>query len=103
MIKARGACPVVAFPPQLVREDTLGDWTGEFARAKTALSDAGLDDVVVESMMIQTDPHIFLHDVHHMNQEGREIWTKLVLDDLAKHGRCGMSWGVQRAAMAAPR
>jgi len=103
MIRARGACPVIAFPPHLAREDTLADWEGEFTRAKNALHDAGLGDVVVETMLIQTDPHIFLHDVHHMNPEGREIWTKLVLDDLAKHGRCGISWGVQRAAMAAPR
>ncbi len=103
MIRARGGCPVIAFPPQLVREDKLAEWQEEFARAKAALHGAGLEDFVVDAMMIQTDPRIFFYDVHHMNPEGREIWTKLVLDDLAKHGRCGISWGVKHAAMATPR
>ena len=98
MIRARGACPVFAFPPQLVLDDARAEWQEEFDRARAALRTAGLEDVVVGSMLINTDPRNFYHDDHHMNPTGRNLWTQMLLDDLLQSGRCGIAAGTKRAA-----
>lgn len=93
MIRARGACPVIAFSPQLVVENERSRWDREFARAKDALKAAGVNDPLVGTMMVTTDPRHFLNDPEHPSMVGREEWTRMVFKDLQESRRCGLDWG----------
>jgi hypothetical protein len=92
MIRARGACAVIAFPPKLVRDDARAEWEQEFARAVVAFKAAELDGALVGSMMVQTDSSYFMNDSNHASPAGRDAWTRMLLKDLRENRRCGMSW-----------
>jgi hypothetical protein len=99
MIRARGACAAFAFPPRLVYDDNKPAWEEEFARAKAAFKAAGLEDALVGSMLVHTNPRDFLNDAHHMSSSGREIWTQMLVKDLRETKRCGIIWDAVRAGM----
>jgi hypothetical protein len=96
MIRARGACPVIALSPQLVVEGERTRWDREFARAIDALKAAGVHDTVVGTMLVTTDPQRFMNDEGHPSMLGREEWTRMVFNDLQETGRCGVDWGRHR-------
>jgi hypothetical protein len=91
LIRSRGACPVIAFPPMLVREDVRRDWEREFSRTKDAFKAAGLGDLLVGSMVIETNPDLFFNDAYHISPTGREIWTQMVFKSLEHAKECRAS------------
>src|SRR5215469_9434149 len=84
-VRGHGGCPIFLLTPMLTQPADVAPWQKEFDKLWGELDKAGLRNVVVEGSPLWNDRMLFHHD-EHMSEQGREIWTRMVIAKLQKDG-----------------
>jgi hypothetical protein len=77
-IRARGACPVLAIPPQLVREGDAAGWETLLAPLAREASSAMVDP----TPFLLRERRFFSLDAEHLSADGRSHVTRQLIDSL---------------------
>ena len=90
-VRRRGGCPIFVLTPLWADSKDIPLWQKEYDKLWGKIDEAGLHNIVVQDSPLWNDGKLFHHD-EHMTEQGREIWTGMILAKLKENelpGSCG--------------
>ncbi|HLZ65661.1 MAG TPA: hypothetical protein VKQ29_05485 [Aliidongia sp.] len=97
MIRARGACAVLAPGPIYVDQGERENWQRETDAAEARLAKLGLARAVVADDIINTDRSLFLDGYEHPSDRGRKLWSERIVDRLVSKSSSPCSSNLAKA------